>query len=143
MNDGHGLPGAVMDERLRPYLGTWDVRRKIIDRLNASFVHFEGQAFVTPHQFEEHGGTTTDYGTLRSSRIYRLHSAPEHVSVYFPDLTEFIRIGKDASQRLAHQCGSDLYRGRLFFRNPDAWAEMWHVQGPRKHYVSLAHYRRG
>ncbi|MEF0939656.1 DUF6314 family protein [Rhizobium sp. BR 362] len=135
-------PRAVVDEWLRPYLGTWDVRRKIIDRLNASLILFEGQAFVTPHQFEEHGDTTTDYATLRSSRTYRLYSESEHVTVYFPDLSEFICIGKDASQRLVHQCGPDLYRGRLFFRSPDAWAEMWHVQGPRKHYVSLAHYRR-
>jgi hypothetical protein len=131
-----------MDERLRPYLGTWDVRRKVIDRLNASLVLFEGQAFVTSHQFEEHGDTTTGHVTLRSSRTYRLRSEAEHVAVYFPNLAEFIRIGNGASQPLVHRCGPDLYRGRLFFRGPDAWAEMWHVQGPRKHYISLAHYRR-
>ena len=134
--------GPAMNERLGPYLGTWDVRRKIIDRLNASLVLFEGQAFVTPVQFEEHGDTTTGYGALRSSRTYVLSSKAEHVAVYFPDLREFIRIGNGASQRLVHQCGPDLYHGRLFFRGPDAWAEMWHVQGPRKHYISLAHYRR-
>ena len=135
-------PGAAENERLRSYLGTWDVRRKVIDRLNASFVLFEGQAFVTPRQFEEHGDTTTDYTTLRSSRTYALSSGAGNVVVYFPDLTEFVRIGDGASQRLVHQCGPDLYRGRLFFRGPDTWAEMWHVQGPRKHYLSLAHYRR-
>ncbi|AVA20707.1 MULTISPECIES: DUF6314 family protein [unclassified Rhizobium] len=131
-----------MDEGLGHYLGTWDVRRKVIDRLNASLILFEGQAFVTPHQFEEHGDTTMDYATLRSSRTYRLRGEAGHVAVCFPDLTEFIRIGNSASQRVVHHCGADLYRGRLFFRGPDAWAEMWHVQGPRKHYLSLAHYRR-
>ncbi|AYG58411.1 DUF6314 family protein [Rhizobium jaguaris] len=131
-----------MNERLNSYLGTWDVRRKIIDRLNGGVISFEGQAFVTPVQFEEHGDTTADHATLRSSRTYRLRGEAKHLAVCFPNLTEFIRIGNGASQRVVHHCGTDLYRGRLFFRGPDAWAEMWHVQGPRKHYVSLAHYRR-
>lgn len=128
--------------RLKPYLGTWDVRRRIIDRLNHSLVTFEGQAFVTPVQFEEHGDTHSDHATLRSSRTYRLDDAVEDLVVRFPDLAEFIRIGDGASQHVVHHCGPDLYRGRFFFRGPDAWAEMWHVRGPRKHYLSLAHYRR-
>ncbi|QND49826.1 hypothetical protein HB780_30605 [Rhizobium lusitanum] len=129
-------------ERLGRYLGTWDVKRRIIDRLNATLITFEGQALLTPVQFEEHGDTTSEYATLRSSRTYWLGSEAECLSVYFPDLTEFIHIGGAASQRVIHHCGLDLYRGRFFFRGPDAWAEMWHVYGPRKHYVSLAHYRR-
>ncbi|MEZ2220518.1 DUF6314 family protein [Rhizobium sp. RCC_161_2] len=133
---------AAAAERLECYLGTWDVKRRIIDRLNATVITFEGQALVTPVQFGEHGDTTSDYATLRSSRTYRLASEAECLTVSFPDLSEFIRIGDGASQRVDHQCGSDLYRGRLFFRGPDAWAEMWHVRGPRKHYVSLAHYWR-
>lgn len=136
------MTGTAASERLRRYLGTWEVRRTILDRLNHCRILFEGQAFVTPVQFEEHGDTTSGPMTLRSSRTYRLGSEAERLTVYFPDLSEFIRIGGDASQQVIHQCGPDLYRGRFFFRGPDAWAEMWHVRGPRKHYVSLAHYRR-
>ena len=128
--------------RLKPFLGTWEVRRRIIDRVNRSLVTFEGQAFVTPVQFEEHGDTRSNCATLRSSRTYRLDDADDDLVVRFPDLSEFIRIGEAASQRVVHHCGPDLYRGRLFFRTSDAWAEMWHVRGPRKHYLSLAHYRR-
>ncbi len=133
---------AAAAKRLGRYLGTWDVKRRIVDRFNAALVMFEGQALVTPDRFEEHGDTTSEHATLRSSRTYRLGCEAERLVVYFPDLTEFIRIDDVASQCVVHQCGPDLYRGRLFFRGPDEWAEMWHVQGPRKHYVSLAHYRR-
>jgi hypothetical protein len=133
---------AAASERLERYLGTWDVKRRIIDRLNATLITFEGQALVTPVQFEEHGDATSDQAMLRSSRTYRLGCEAGRLTVSFPDLSEFIRIGDGASQRVIHQCGPDLYRGRLFFRGPDAWAEMWRVEGPRKRYLSLAHYRR-
>ncbi|MFT4182810.1 MAG: DUF6314 family protein [Rhizobium sp.] len=128
--------------RLERYLGTWEVRRTILDRLNHCRILFEGQAFVTPVQFEEHGDTTSGQTTLRSSRTYQLDDADDDLVVRFPNLSEFIRIGEGASQSVTHHCGPDLYRGRLFFRAPDAWAEMWRVRGPRKHYLSLAHYRR-
>ncbi|AYG65478.1 MULTISPECIES: DUF6314 family protein [unclassified Rhizobium] len=136
------MKGSAGIDRLKPYLGTWEVRRRIIDRFNRFLITFEGQAFVTPVQFEEHGDTRSEHATLRSSRTYRLDDADDDVVVRFPNLSEFIRIGEGASQRVTHHCGPDLYRGRLFFRTSDAWAEMWHVRGPRKHYLSLAHYRR-
>lgn len=135
--------GSSPIDRLKPYLGTWNVKRRIIDRFNRSVITFEGQAFVTPVQFEEHGDTRGDHATLRSSRTYRLDDdLAETLIVRFPSLAEFIRIDDGGSQRVVHHCGPDLYRGRLFFRGVDAWAEMWHVRGPRKHYLSLAHYRR-
>ncbi|NEI67944.1 hypothetical protein GR212_00040 [Rhizobium lusitanum] len=136
------MEGAAGIDRLKLFLGTWEVKRRIIDRFNRSLVTFEGQAFVTPVQFEEHGDTCSDDTTLRSSRTYRLDEGDDSLVVRFPNLSEFIRIGEDASQRVIHHCGQDLYRGRLFFRGVDAWAEMWHVRGPRKNYLSLAHYRR-
>ncbi|MDL2407742.1 hypothetical protein PY650_19170 [Rhizobium calliandrae] len=39
-----------------------------MDRLNGFVVLFEGQAFVTPVQFEGHGDMTAGDTTLRSSR---------------------------------------------------------------------------
>jgi hypothetical protein len=128
--------------RLNPFLGTWEVKRRIIDRFNRSLITFEGQAFVTPVQFEEHGDTRSDHATLRSSRTYRLDDADGDLVVRFPNLSEFVHIGDGASQSVVHHCGPDLYRGRLFFRSLDAWAELWRVRGPRKNYLSLAHYRR-
>lgn len=136
------MEGPAGFDRLKLFLGTWEVKRRIIDRFNRSLVTFEGQAFVTPVQFEEHGDTRSDDTTLRSSRTYWLDESDDSLVVRFPNLSEFIRIGEDASQRVIHHCGQDLYRGRLFFRGGDAWAEMWHVRGPRKNYLSLAHYRR-
>ncbi len=127
---------------LSGFAGTWDVRRKIIDRLNSCVLTFAGQALISPEHFEEHGETSYGLATLQSSRTYRLRPEDNEVAVCFPDFREFVSIGQAASQRLAHRCGADEYSGRLFFRNPDAWAEMWHVKGPRKHYLSLAHYRR-
>ncbi|NLS19669.1 hypothetical protein HGP16_24335 [Rhizobium sp. P40RR-XXII] len=136
------MEGSAGISRLSPFLGTWEVKRRIIDRFNRSLITFEGQAFVTPVQFEEHGDMRSEQATLRSSRTYRLDDVDDDLVVRFPNLSEFIRIGEGASQRVTHHCGPDLYRGRLFFRTSDAWAEMWHVHGPRKSYLSLAHYRR-
>ncbi|MGN6773782.1 DUF6314 family protein [Rhizobium sp.] len=136
------MKGSAGADRLNLYLGTWEVKRRILDRFNHSLVTFEGQAFVTPVQFEEHGDTRSDHATLRSSRTYRLDDTRDELVVRFPNLSEFIRVGEGASQHITHHCGPDLYRGRLFFRSPDTWAEMWRVRGPRKNYLSLAHYRR-
>ena len=136
------MEGSAGIGRLNLYLGTWEVKRRIIDRFNRSVITFEGQAFVTPVQFEEHGDTRSEHATLRSSRTYRLDDAHDDLVVRFPNLSEFIRLGERASQRVIHLCGPDLYRGRFFFRTSDAWAEMWHVRGPRKNYLSLAHYCR-
>ncbi|MDE1996645.1 MAG: hypothetical protein KGI75_29370 [Rhizobiaceae bacterium] len=123
-------------------MGTWQVRRKIIDRFTASIVTFEGEAFITPAHFEEHGDTHHGSLALRSSRTYRLRREGDEVAVDFPDFREFVRVGYAASQRLEHRCGADDYTGRLFFRSLNAWAEIWHVRGPRKPYLSLAHYQR-
>ncbi|MFS8044627.1 DUF6314 family protein [Rhizobium sp. BR 314] len=136
------MEGSAGIDRLDLFLGTWEVKRRIIDRFNRTRITFEGQALVTPVQFEEHGDTRSDHVTLRSSRTYQLDDTDGDLVVRFPNLSEFIRIGEDASQHVVHHCGPDLYRGRLFFRTSDVWAEMWHVRGPRKNYLSLAHYRR-
>ncbi|EJK83510.1 hypothetical protein G6M87_06015 [Rhizobium rhizogenes] len=52
-------------KRLDHYLGTWDVTRRIIDRLKAPLIIFEGQALLTPVQFGEHDDTTSDHATAQ------------------------------------------------------------------------------
>ncbi|NTG49355.1 hypothetical protein G6M04_18395 [Agrobacterium rhizogenes] len=54
-------------KRLDRYLGTWDVTRRIIDRLKAPLIIFEGQALLTPVQFGEHGDTTSDHAMAQES----------------------------------------------------------------------------
>lgn len=128
--------------KLKAFQGSWSVRRTIFDRLNSATMSFEGEAFITPVQFEEHGDLISGGMTLRSSRTYRLTCEESDLAVCFPDMSEFIRMTGEPVQQFAHQCGHDLYRGRIVFHSGDAWAEMWTVTGPRKSYRSLARYCR-
>lgn len=133
---------ATAEDRLKAFQGSWRVRRTIIDRLNSANMRFEGEAFITPMQFEEHGDLVSGGTILRSSRTYRFDSSGDELVVRFPDLSEFVRLTPEPTQRLVHHCGADLYRGRVIFRSPDLWAETWVVVGPRKNYRSVALYER-
>lgn len=124
------------------FKGTWEVRRTVFDRLTRSRVSFSGRAEIGADGFREEGDTLYGAMRLHSSRAYLLRIEDDRVVVDFPDHREFIRIGEAASQDLFHQCGPDAYTGRLVFRGPDVWAEMWQVRGPRKNYRSVAVYRR-
>lgn len=133
---------ATAEDRLKAFQGSWRVRRTIIDRLNSVTMRFEGEAFITSVQFEEHGDLVSGDTTLRSSRTYRLNPAGDELVVGFPDNSEFVRLTPEPTQRLVHHCGADLYRGRVIFRSPDIWGETWIVVGPRKNYRSVALYER-
>jgi hypothetical protein len=124
------------------FCGTWNVRRRIFDVNTQSCARFEGRASITPVQFDEHGDMLANGAELRSSRIYRLDCEGRGVTVRFAGSREFIRVEEAASQRLTHQCGDDLYRGRLAFLSANRWVEIWRVFGPRKNYRSIAFYRR-
>lgn len=124
------------------FLGRWTVQRRIFDRMTGSVQHFAGTACIEPDRFSEEGELRTGSGSFVSRRTYRLSRRGKHLSVQFPAGTDFIALNLEDRQTVCHDCGSDLYRGRFFFRNPDNWAEFWRVRGPRKRYVSLAHYLR-
>lgn len=124
------------------FLGQWTVRRRIVDRLAGSVRLFSGVACVEPERFAEEGELDTGSDRLLSRRTYRLDWTGDRLSVRLPSGADFIALGPDARQTVRHACGADIYLGRFFFRGRHHWGECWHVIGPRKNYVSLAHYRR-
>jgi hypothetical protein len=54
---------GVMAERLQLSVGTWRVRRRIVDLLHSSTTTFEGQASITAMQFTEQGQIRSDVGS--------------------------------------------------------------------------------
>jgi len=127
---------------LDAFLGNWSVRRKIVDYRTGGVFSFEGKAVLTNTSFEEQG--QIDYGdnAFSAERAYRIQADGDSISVLFPNGARFIELSPAVSQAVHHHCGQDTYIGRFFFRDREAWAERWRVSGPRKHYASLAHYRR-
>ena len=122
------------------WIGSWQVRRKIVDHLTGATSFFEGRATITADRFEEEGHLTLGASRLHATRVYRLQATPQGLAVNFPDGAEFIVLTSAASQQVRHLCGADTYIGRLFFLNATTWAEAWRVTGPRKHYASLTRY---
>lgn len=124
------------------FLGTWSVRRKIIDYRTGSVFSFEGKAVLTNTSFEEQGQIGYGDRAFSAERAYRIRADGNSISVLFANGSRFVELDLRASQAVHHHCGQDTYLGWFFFRDREAWAERWRVSGPRKHYASLAHYRR-
>lgn len=123
-------------------IGSWSVRRKVIDYRGGGTSAFIGNAIITEHAFEEHGQFEVAGTRLDSRRQYRLNMEDNFVSVLFPDGSDFVRLFRQPSQRVFHSCGDDSYHGRFIVRGPDQWAEIWSVTGQRKRYRSITLYRR-
>ena len=132
----------LSSSRSDEFLGTWAVRRLVVDRQNGRKVRFAGTAVVSRDRFEEDGETFAGDMSLRSHRKYVLDFTGDGVAVSFHDLRPFVFISDTPSQRLHHRCGDDDYIGRLFFPSFDSLVEVWRVNGPRKNYTSIAHYHR-
>jgi len=124
------------------FIGSWRVRRTVIDFNGGPPCVFSGQAVVTADAFTESGEIRLGDRMLPASRSYRLQRQGDTVVVLRADSSAFISLGEQPSQAVQHDCGADVYLGRFFFRGPDEWAEAWRVNGPRKNYASLSRFHR-
>lgn len=124
------------------FIGSWRVRRTVIDFNGGPRCMFSGQAVVTADAFTESGEIQLGDRTLSASRSYRLERLGDAVAVLRADGSAFISLGEQPSQAVRHDCGADAYLGRFLFRGPDEWAEAWRVKGPRKNYASLSRFSR-
>lgn len=138
------MPSSRKSARPAPadFIGTWRVRRKIVDYRAGTSSVFEGTAVITAERFEEKGQLTLNGAVFNSARTYRLRFGARFAEVSFPDDSEFIRLGDGAVQTTPHLCGRDDYAGRFFFTDRDTWAEVWRVTGPQKRYASVSRYER-
>ncbi|KAB0677739.1 DUF6314 family protein [Aureimonas leprariae] len=129
-------------EFLTEFVGLWDVRRVIVDHRADAVYHFAGRLQLTEDAFAETGKLRMPRGTVAAERAYRLHSADSRLDVLFSDGRPFVTLGARASQAVRHDCGADLYLGRIICRSTNDWAEYWRVAGPAKRYASFCRYRR-
>lgn len=127
---------------LDAFLGIWSVRRKIVDYRTGGIFSFEGKAVLTNTSFEEQGQIGYGDRAFSAERAYKIQAVGNSISVLFANGSGFVELDLRASQAVHHHCGQDTYFGRFYFRGRETWAERWRVSGPRKHYASLAHYRR-
>ncbi|UDL89108.1 DUF6314 family protein [Mesorhizobium sp. PAMC28654] len=141
MNDGP-VTGDAPAWHADVLLGSWQVRRTVIDFRAGTSCAFSGQAVVTADGFAESGEVRLGERALSASRSYRLERRGDVLAVLRADGSDFISLDGRASQSVRHDCGADLYAGRFFFRGPHEWTEAWRVKGPRKNYASLGRFVR-
>lgn len=122
--------------------GEWRSRRRLVDHRARSRYTFKGGATITADRFVERGYVSTEGRSFQGSREYRLEPSHGLVRVFFPDGRLFVDVRAVVSQTLMHQCGDDLYRGRVIFIDHDRWIEQWRVLGPNKRYSSLTRFER-
>ena len=135
-------PAALLPPQPADFIGVWRVRRLLIDHFGSAHLNFTGQARIEADAVTETGLLHGRRGTMEARRFYRLAMDAAGIDILFADGSPFVRLGLSASQRVHHQCGSDLYQGRFLFRSRDCFAESWRVSGPRKRYTSLTRYAR-
>ncbi|MEM9012145.1 MAG: DUF6314 family protein [Pseudomonadota bacterium] len=129
--------------------GAWAVERHIHDFDSRWAGRFDGEGVFSPAEdalaYEETGvlrlgGLTA----LKATRRYTwCFPDPGRVDVYFEDGSFFHAF--DPSQveaEASHYCDPDLYEVRYIFEEPRHWRAEWRVEGPRKDYRLVTHYRR-
>lgn len=131
-----------MDPLAYGFVGSWRVRRTVVNHLDHTQHHFAGVATITKTSIVERGELQIGTATVEANRSYQLAMDDDGITVLFPTGLEFIKLGLAPNQVAHHHCGSDLYRGKFLFRNTNFWIEFWRVYGPRKRYSSLTTYRR-
>ncbi len=127
--------------QLDDFLGTWRLRRRILDRRAGEagrldgLVRFEAGAGGAV-QREEGTLTLASRQQMTATRTYLWSAAPGRLVVRFADGSDFHDFSDDADNPEAeHPCGDDLYRVRYDFRGWPAWRAVWRVSGPRKDLV--------
>ncbi len=94
--------------------------------------------------YAEAGELTLGGLTLRASRTYRWSfPAPDRVEIAFDDGRFFHAFDPRADVSVAtHHCDPDRYDVTYHLADPHHWRAEWRVEGPRKDYRLVTHYRR-
>jgi hypothetical protein len=127
--------------RLSAFLGTWRLRRRIVDRRAGTVARLTGTCRFHAEDGgaiqREEGRLSLPGGTvLTATRTYLWHEAGGRLAVRFVDGRAFHDF--DAAliaPEATHPCGDDLYRVRYGFGRWPVWRAVWCVVGPRKDLV--------
>ncbi|WP_375255967.1 DUF6314 family protein [Yoonia sp.] len=133
--------------RREDFVGTWRLRRKIVDHLSGQEGHLQGEAVLTPDGdrrliYDESGTLVLAHGTeMVATRRYLWDFVGQQVVVTFEDgrpFHQFMPAGDvDGTD---HPCGDDFYTVQYHFTTWPIWEAVWTVNGPRKDYVSRSDY---
>jgi hypothetical protein len=144
---GHPRPFAVGD-LARFLVGRWTIEREIAGHQQGP-TRFSGSARITHTdggdlEYAEIGMLTIGAAPLEAGRRLSLHLVSQaSAEVRFADGTPFRLLDLSAGWWRVHlACADDRYRGRFLARSNDELAVRWHVEGPRKQYVSSSRYTR-
>lgn len=129
----------MSERRLAEFLGTWEVRREIVQDDGARGVfdgrarwRAEGQGAV----YVETGQLTLGAQSFAAERRYRWSA---DLTVSFEDGRLFHHVPPEGGE-VSHWCPPDQYDGSYDFANWPRWRVVWRVTGPRKAYVSTTLY---
>ncbi|MEO3432428.1 DUF6314 family protein [Inquilinus sp. CAU 1745] len=128
--------------------GRWTIDRLFRDRRLRIDGRFLGTGLFVPDgeglRYDETGTLTfgDHVGPAHQTHLYRFPE-PGSALVFFGDGRPFHRLEPIGSvARPRHDCGPDLYRGRVSIRSPNCWIVLWRVRGPRKHLLIASRLRR-
>lgn len=132
--------------QLNDFVGHWQLERKITDhraglrgtlRGVADFsVDGDGLLLIERGQLCYGDGTP-----MQAERRYLWRAEGQGITVYFDDGRRFHWFSA-AQPSAKHDCAPDSYKVTYSFGDWPVWAAMWHVTGPRKHYVLESRYFR-
>lgn len=128
--------------------GHWTVERHIHDFDSAWTGRFDGTAVFSPVPgalaYREEGLLRLGGLSMRAFRSYRWEfPSPGEVAVFFEDGRFFHRFDPRLRRAEAsHYCDPDRYDVTYVFGQGSAWSTEWRVEGPRKDYRMVTHYRR-
>jgi hypothetical protein len=120
-------------------LGTWRLRRRLVDERIGAEGRFEGMAYFEPDgpgtaAYREEGVLAfLDHLGPAQRRLRCVAVSDEVVAFSFSD-GRFFHLLERRSEGFGteHLCGEDRYFGRFVFLGDDRWRARWHVEGPRK-----------
>lgn len=135
------LPPALSD-----FKGSWQIARRIEDRLSGQPGHFTGRARFdtdgTCLRYREEGLLTLGAAPpLAATREYIWRQEGGLIVIDHGDGSAFHRFDP-ADPRAEHHCAPDHYLVRYSFGRWPNWRAEWQVKGPRKDYRMISDYRR-
>ena len=146
------MPGTSMTGlfglSLIDFAGKWILLRKIDDTGAGRVGNFSGIAEFTPIKdglnYVETGELTlAGQSPVSASRCYVWRQDEGRILVDFEDYRPFHHFATDQRISLAtHDCPPDIYQVRYDFTQWPEWSARWQVNGPRKDYCMVSHYRR-
>jgi hypothetical protein len=133
--------------RLRDFIGTWTLDRRIEDRLTGQDGHFRGTARFDDTgarlQYLERGLLTLGAAPpMQAERRYVWTEGQDgEIEVWFDDGRPFHSIDMSVvAPAASHDCAPDRYDVAYDFSDWPRWRATWTVFGPRKDYSMVSSY---